>query len=118
MRTIKIHKMLKINTLRTFFRSILGTRTALFAVLSLTLLACSDEKKADKAGDCTPLPALQYAKNLKIGESCGERRAEIRSIVGRDTLVRRFSLEKAPARVVALSSAQIGRPPAGQGGMD
>ena len=105
---IKIHKMLKINTLRTFFRSILGARTALFAVLSLTLLACSDEKKADKAGDCAPLPALQYAKNLKIGESCGERRAEIRSIVGRDTLVRRFSLEKAPARVVALSSAQIG----------
>ena len=105
---IKIHKMLKINTLRTFFRSILGARTALFAVLSLTLLACSDEKKADKAGDCAPLPALQYAKNLKIGESCGERRAEIRSIVSRDTLVRRFSLEKAPARVVALSSAQIG----------
>ena len=105
---IKIHKMLKINTLRTFFRSILGARTALFAVLSLTLLACSDEKKADKAGDCAPLPALQYAKNLKIGESCGERWAEIRSIVGRDTLVRRFSLEKAPARVVALSSAQIG----------
>ena len=105
---IKIHKMLKINTLRTFFGSILGARTALFAVLSLTLLACSDEKKADKAGDCAPLPALQYAKNLKIGESCGERRAEIRSIVGRDTLVRRFSLEKAPARVVALSSAQIG----------
>ena len=100
--------MLKINTLRTFFRSILGARTALFAVLSLTLLACSDEKKADKAGDCAPLPALQYAKNLKIGESCGERRAEIRSIVSRDTLVRRFSLEKAPARVVALSSAQIG----------
>ena len=105
---IKIHKMLKINTLRTFFRSILGARTALFAVLSLTLLACSDEKKMDKAGDCAPLPALQYAKNLKIGEACGERRAEIRSIVGRDTLVRRFSLEKAPARVVALSSAQIG----------
>lgn len=105
---IKIHKMLKINTLRTFFRSILGARTALFAVLSLTLLACSDEKKADKTGDCAPLPALQYAKNLKIGTSCGEQVAEIRSIVGSDTLVRRFSLEKVPERVVALSSAQIG----------
>ena len=104
----KIHKMLKINTLRTFFRSVLGARMALFVTLSTLMLACSDGKKADKAGDCAPLPALQYAKNLKIGESCGERAAEIRSIVGRDTLTRHFSLEKAPSRVVALSSAQIG----------
>ena len=104
----KIHKMLKINTLRTFFRSVLGARMALFVTLSTLMLACSDGKKADKAEDCAPLPALQYAKNLKIGESCGKRTAEIRSIVGRDTLVKRFSLEKAPSRVVALSSAQIG----------
>ncbi len=125
---IKIHKMLKINTLRTFFRSILGARTALFAVLSLTLLACSDEKKADKAGDCAPLPPLQYSKNLKIGNSCGEKVTEIRSIVGSDTLVKRFVLRpkgssigtlpkglegatvlQVPlARAVALSSAQVG----------
>ena len=108
MRAIKIHKMLKINTLRAFFRSILGARMGLFVTLSMLMLACSGGKKADKAGDCAPLPALQYAKNLKIGESCGKRTAEIRSIVGRDTLVKRFSLEKAPSRVVALSSAQIG----------
>lgn len=104
----KFHKMLKINTLRTFFRSVLGVRTALIATLSLLLLACSDEKKENQAKDCTPLPALQYSKNLKIGESCGERVAEIRSIVGRDTLTRRFSLEKPLSRVVAQSSAQIG----------
>lgn len=108
MRTTKIHKMLKINTLHTFFRSVLGARMALFMTLSTLMLACSDGKKADKAGDCAPLPTLQYAKNLKIGESCGERAAEIRSIVGRDTLIKSFSLEKAPSRVVALSSAQIG----------
>ena len=108
MRTIKIHKMLKINTLRTFFRSILGARTALLTLLSLSLLACSGEKKENGAKDCAPLPSLQYSKNLKIGESCGERVAEIRSIVGRDTLTRRFSLEKPLSRVVTQSSAQIG----------
>ena len=108
MRATKIHKMLKINTLHTFFRSVLGARMVLFMTLSTLMLACSDGKKADKAGDCAPLPTLQYAKNLKIGESCGERAAEIRSIVGRDTLIKSFSLEKAPSRVVALSSAQIG----------
>ena len=100
--------MLKINTLRTFFRSVLGVRTALVALLSLSLMACSDEKKENQAKDCAPLPTLQYSKNLKIGESCGERVAEIRSIVGRDTLTRRFSLEKPLSRVVAQSSAQIG----------
>ena len=95
--------------LRTFFRSVLGARTALFAALALSLLACSDEKKADRATpDCAHLPALEFSKNLKIGDSCGTRMAEIRSIVGRDTLIRRFSPEKAPSRVVALSSAQIG----------
>ena len=105
----KFHKMLKINTLRTFFRSILGVRTALIATLSLLLLACSDEKKADRATqDCAHLPALEFSKNLKIGDSCGTRMAEIRSIVGRDTLTRRFSLEKPLSRVVAQSSAQIG----------
>ena len=100
--------MLKINTLRTFFRSVLGVRTALVALLSLSLMACSDEKKENQAKDCAPLPTLQYSKNLKIGESCGKRVAEIRSIVGRDTLTRRFSLEKPLSRVVAQSSAQIG----------
>lgn len=95
--------------LRTFFRSVLGARTALFAALALSLLACSDEKKADRATpDCAHLPALEFSKNLKIGDSCGTQMAEIRSIVGRDTLIRRFSPEKAPSRVVALSSAQIG----------
>ena len=105
----KIHKMLKINMLRTFFRSILGARTALLGALCLSILACSDEKKSGQSTpDCAPLPALEFSKNLKIGDSCGEQMIEIRSIVGRDTLISRFPLKKATSRVVALSSAQIG----------
>ena len=121
--------MLKINTLRTFFRSVLGARTALFAILTMLLMGCSPEKAPEKVGiGCAPLPPLQYSKNLKIGMSCGEKVAEIRSIVGSDTLVKRFVLRpkgssigtlpkglegatvlQVPlARAVALSSAQVG----------
>ena len=95
----------------------------------MLLLGCSPEKAPEKtAGNCAPLPPLQYSKNLKIGNSCGEKVAEIRSIVGNDTLVKRFvlmpkggdrgtlpkGLEGATvlqvplARAVALSSAQVG----------
>ena len=95
----------------------------------MLLMGCSQEKTPEKtAADCAPLPALQYSKNLKIGKSCGEQVAEIRSIVGSDTLVKRFVLRpkggdrgtlpkgvegatvlQVPlARAVALSSAQVG----------
>ena len=105
MRSKKIHKMLKINTLHTFFRSILGARTGLFALTILLLVGCSAEKSPEKAAQpCGELPALQYAKNLKIGDSCGVQMAEIRSIVGRDTLIRRFRRAATPSKVVALSS--------------
>jgi iron complex transport system substrate-binding protein len=121
--------MLKINTLRTFFGPVLGARTALLATTVMLLMGCSQEKTPEKtAGDCAPLPPLQYSKNLKIGNSCGENVAEIRSIVGSDTLVKRFVLRpngsdrgtlpkglegatvlQVPlARAVALSSAQVG----------
>lgn len=121
--------MLKINTLRTFFGPVLGARTALLATTVILLMGCSQEKTPEKmAVDCAPLPPLQYSKNLKIGNSCGEKVAEIRSIVGSDTLVKRFVLRpkgssigtlpkglegatvlQVPlARAVALSSAQVG----------
>ncbi len=121
--------MLKINTLRTFFGPVLGARTALLATTVMLLMSCSQEKTPEKmAVDCAPLPPLQYSKNLKIGTSCGEQMAEIRSIVGSDTLVKRFVLRpkgsdrgtlpkglegatvlQVPlARAVALSSAQVG----------
>ena len=109
MRMKKNHKMLKINTLRTFFSSILGVRMALLTVFALSLLACSGEKNAnEKTTECPPPPSLEYARNLKIGETCGERVAEIRTIVGQDTLTRRFALQKSRPRVVVLSSAQVG----------
>ena len=97
---------------------------------SLIIAGCSAEKSPGVAErPCAELPALEHAVNLKLGESCGERVAEIRSIVGRDTLVRRFVLRPADSaarkelpkglagatvlgtpvsRVVALSSAQLG----------
>ncbi len=99
------------------------------ATTVMLLMGCSQEKTPEKtAGDCAPLPSLEYSKNLKIGESCGEQMAEIRSIVGSDTLVKRFVLRpkgsdrgtlpkglegatvlQVPlARAVALSSAQVG----------
>ena len=109
MRSKKIHKMLKINTLHTFFRSVLGARTGLFALSILLLVGCSAEKSPQKAAQpCGELPSLEYAKNLKIGDSCGVQMAEIRSIVGRDTLIRRFRRAAPLSKVVALSSAQIG----------
>ncbi|MBR4558158.1 MAG: ABC transporter substrate-binding protein [Fibrobacter sp.] len=107
--------------------------------LSLAALwgsGCGNSEKTEiSAEKCEDLPALEYSKNLKIGTTCGQSVAEIRSIVGSDTLVRRFILKKrttegtgtvenagntAPElsdaatlyvplqRVVALSSAQIG----------
>ena len=121
--------MLKINTLRTFFGPVLGARTALLATTVMLLMGCSQENAPEKTtADCAPLPPLQYSKNLKIGISCGEQMAEIRSIVGSDTLVKRFVLRpkgssigtlpkglegatvlQVPlARAVALSSAQVG----------
>jgi len=101
--------MLKINTLHTFFRSVLGARTGLFALVILLLMGCSAEKSPEKTAlPCGELPPLEYAKNLKIGDSCGVQMAEIRSIVGRDTLIRRFRRAAPLSRVVALSSAQIG----------
>ena len=75
----------------------------------LLLGACGNEGAPEKKiADCGELPALEYSKNLKVGKFCGEDVAEIRSVVGRDTLVRRFTFKGVPQRVVALSSAQIG----------
>ena len=110
---------------------------ALFlSIASLLGSGCGNSEKTEiSAEKCGELPALEYSKNLKIGTTCGQSVAEIRSIVGSDTLVRWFILKKrttegtgtvenagntAPElsdavtlyvplqRVVVLSSAQIG----------
>ena len=101
----------------------------LFVLATLILAGCSSEKSPKKSiPSCGELPPLEYARNLKIGVSCGVQVAEIRTIVGSDTLVKRFVLRpkgsdrgslpkglegatvlQVPlARAVALSSAQIG----------
>ncbi len=79
------------------------------AVSVLQLSGCKDQDEGEKkTADCGELPALEFSENLKIGKLCDEDVAEIRSIVGRDTLIKRFVLGKPLQRVVALSSAQVG----------
>ena len=79
------------------------------AVSALSLAGCKNEPEAEqKTADCGELPALEFSENLKMGKLCGEDYAEIRSIVGRDTLIKRFKLGKPLERVVALSSSQVG----------
>ena len=91
-------------------KMVAGASLGLFLAFSgLVLSSCGNNGEPEKKlADCGELPALEYSKNLKVGTLCGEKVAEIRSIVGRDTLVKRFNLSNAPQRVVALSSAQIG----------
>ena len=73
------------------------------------LSGCKNEAEDEKkTADCGELPAMEFSENLKMGTLCGEDFAEIRSIVGRDTLIKRFRLGEPLKRVVALSSAQVG----------
>ena len=91
-------------------KMVVNASLGLFLAFSGFLLdACNNNgEPAKKTADCGELPALEFSKNLKVGKLCDENVAEIRSIVGRDTLVKRFKLGMAPQKVVALSSAQIG----------
>lgn len=50
--------------------------------------------------------SLTYSKNLVL--DAGEKMAEIVSVVGRDTLKKKFTFEKPADRLVVLSSAQVG----------
>lgn len=142
--------MLKINNLQRFCSSILGWKLgfcALFCVI-LTLapfgiIACgadSHERQGKKnalpCADTVLFEPMQYSGMFRLGTSCGVDFAEIKSIVGRDTLTKRFAfvdslklsgrglslgqlvqgrgwknamiLQVPLRRVVALSSSQIG----------
>lgn len=106
-----------------------------FSIVAILGSGCGNGEKTGKLAEkCGDLPALEFSRNLKIGTTCGHTVAEIRSIVGRDTLVRRFILKKGATegtgtvtaaelppelsaatvlqvplqKVVALSSAQVG----------
>ena len=91
-------------------KMVLSATFGLFMAFSaFGLSGCKNEAESGKKlADCGELPALEFSENLKIGKLCGEDYAEIRSIVGRDTLIKRFKLGEPLKRVVALSSAQVG----------
>jgi len=91
-------------------KMVMGAAFGLFMAFSaFGLSGCKSEAGgAVKTADCGELPALEYSENLKMGKLCGEDYAEIRSIVGRDTLIKRFRLGAPLKRVVALSSSQVG----------
>ena len=91
-------------------KMVMGAAFGLFMAFSaFGLSGCKSEAGGDlKTADCGELPALEYSENLKMGKLCGEDYAEIRSIVGRDTLIKRFKLGAPLKRVVALSSSQVG----------
>lgn len=134
--------MLKINDLRAFWRPFLGARFGKFcswglflAVFAVLAAGCGDrERDLPESVACSQLHPLKYSKALRLDSLYGERVAEIRSVVGRDTLVKRFVFRRpelatgeglktqplhrcldgalvlpAPVgRIVALSSAQVG----------
>lgn len=91
-------------------KMVMGAAFGLFMAFSaFGLSGCKSEAGGDvKTADCGELPALEFSENLKMGKLCGEDYAEIRSIVGRDTLIKRFRLGAPLKRVVALSSSQVG----------
>ena len=103
------------------------------AILVLLCSGCGNDGQTGKRLDgCGELATLEYARYLKMGNLCDENLLEIRSVVGRDTLVKQFLLRKRAEgdgasavsltpghakvtvlhvplkRVVALSSAQVG----------
>ena len=120
----KIHKMLKINNLRAFFSPFLGWRLArrggFWLVLGslCAMMACCGgdgrdriENRENGSSTCTDSVAwdsMQYSRMFRLGSRCGEKVAEIRAILGEDSLVRRVVVKEPFRRVVVLSSAQIG----------
>lgn len=120
----KIHKMLKINNLRAFFSPFLGWRLArrggFWLVLGslCAMMACCGgdgrdriENRENGSSTCTDSVAwdsMQYSRMFRLGSRCGEKVAEIRSVLGEDFLVHRMAVKEPFRRVVVLSSAQIG----------
>ena len=117
------HKMLKINDLRTFWRPFLGGRLTLVVLSALFFVCCGKDSREDarESGDRVKGPPLcsdsvhfypsDYAGLLRMGSSCGQSLVEIRSFVGRDTLVKRFVLADS---AFSVDTANIRRISAGK----
>ncbi|MBR5693517.1 MAG: ABC transporter substrate-binding protein [Fibrobacter sp.] len=69
------------------------------------------ENRENGSSTCTDSVAwdsMQYSRMFRLGSRCGEKIAEIRSILGEDSMVHRMAVKEPFRRVVVLSSAQIG----------
>ena len=111
----KIHKMLKINNLRAFLRPFLGWRLAVFcAFLVLAALVwvfqgrSPEAKTGSSCDEETVWEPMLHSRLLHLGHRCGNGEIEVLSVVGKDTVVYRLTVEKPVRRAVVLSSAQIG----------
>ena len=71
------------------------------ALVSLLFCACGDgggsrgergRSEVPQCADSAEFAAMRHSKMLRLGESCGQGVAELRSVIGRDTLVQRFML--------------------------
>lgn len=71
------------------------------ALVSLLFCACGDgggsrgergRPEVPQCADSAEFAAMRHSKMLRLGESCGQGVAELRSVIGRDTLVQRFML--------------------------
>lgn len=132
--------MLKINHLRRSNSPVLGVRLGHFSVVRLArvlscalfcalagavLCACGDagELRGKPAGrvssgcaDSVEFGEMQYSAMLRIGKSCGQGIADVRSVIGRDTLVQRFVLvDDSALSAGGLDLAQVQRGAAWKG---
>ena len=99
--------MLKINHLRRFTGPVLGVRlgrrafaAVVLAVVCAIFCACGDGggrgklagRPAYACADSVDFSTMLHSKMFRLGKSCGQGVAELRSVIGRDTLVQRFAL--------------------------
>ena len=120
--------MLKINNLRCFVGPVLGVRLGRMALMGLALAqacflfcGCGDgdaprgergRSEVPQCADSVEFGKMEYSEMLRLGESCGQGIAEVRSVIGRDTLVQRFALvddSSLAERRLDLGQVQRGR---------
>ena len=85
---------------------------AILSAMALFLSSCKNDAKTESPVEkCGEIQPLEFSKNLKLGTTCGHSVAEIRSIVGRDTLVRRFILQKRATEGTGTTAKEENLPP-------
>ena len=123
--------MLKINHLRCFVGPVLGVRlgrrafaAVVLAVVCAIFCACGDGggrgklagRPAYACADSVDFSTMLHSKMFRLGTSCGQGVAEVRSVIGRDTLVQRFALvEDSALAARGLDLAKVRRGAAWEG---